>query len=339
MHIAAAALKWHPTSDALLGMHKEGTQALKDSAGLHIHDHLTSVSTGELTRSAAIVKEIRYLHTSQGVLDLQRKAQMRSSALVMLSKTPEQQRALEKHAGPMPDDFCITYIDTQQLPIGCDPTVSFKVLYDGSERILVWWMGLFSTWSPQQTVAGSASCHDPMLDPADPHVTRNMTSQRHAHLSDVPQGSVRFMKRSGCSGRSNTLVSFSDVPQHALPLPSHGVHVAVNFVDLGVLAETLIAQQQDTNENVSEVAAVHSKSTGSLKWVGVEQSSFCCAKTLVILQLIRRGADAGNIAQVFTPLRPGIHRTSRITSARFSKRPATFQGIQYCSPTLNSTVE
>lgn len=88
---------------------------------------------------------------------------------------------------------------------------------------------------------------------------------------------------------------FSSVPQHALPIQRGDKHVAVGFVDLGVLAETLAAQhaQQQRGEGKSKCS-----DKLPLRWVGVEKSSFCCAKALVIVRMIQDGAAADCVVQV-----------------------------------------
>ena len=102
-------------------------------------------------------------------------------------------------------------------------------------------------------------------------------------------------------------MSFSEVPQHALPISPHSRHVAVNFVDLGVLEETLIAHE---HQAAPDSACMCQAPDAVLTWVGMERSAFVCAKTLVILHMVRRGSTAANVVQVHSPLVPPIPPTT-----------------------------
>lgn len=240
-----------------------------------------------------------------GEVDLQLQACRYRCSLSQMCMKPQILRKSEKTAGLLPEDFCSAYVDSQQLPVGCDPIVSFKVLYEGFSMAFACWTFILDTIPELGLNGASTPGHSPedYLDPmhlrGDNHCERNLTAGRLTHLKDVPQGSVRFAKRTGVRGSTNSLMSFSDTCQHALPIPAHSMHVGVNFVDLGVLAETLIAHQQLNEEETSNTHPIDSSSRPDiLQWVGIESSSFCCAKTLVIMQMFRRGAAAGNVVQV-----------------------------------------
>lgn len=300
MHIAGEGLKWHPTSVSLRKVHQRASEVLKDRAGLQINN-----LDSDLTLSSSISKEIGSMKTRDGFLDLQEQAHIRQSVLVVICSHPKELKDLERCAGPVPDDFCATYIDSQILPVGCDPKESFKVLCEGTVVSFSWWSGILQT-KPVNSIfsmvlkspVGPQDWQDPMQMRIDPYSARSVSAERVAHFSDVEQGGVKFVKRDfSCSYDCHK--SFSDVPQHALPIPALGMHVAVNFVDLGELAETLIAQQQKASD--LQPGEVGHSSVDMLRWVGVEKSSFCCAKTLVIIQMLRRGADAGHVVQVPSP--------------------------------------
>lgn len=118
----------------------------------------------------------------------------------------------------------------------------------------------------------------------------DMTPAHKQWLKKAPNGSVRFLERKAF--HSNLLTRFSDVAQHPLPIPEGGTHVAVGFLDLGVLAETLFVHQSEKRGDAQEAQQP------PLRWVGVEQSSHCCARALVILNMIQRGVDPAHIVQV-----------------------------------------
>lgn len=92
-------------------------------------------------------------------------------------------------------------------------------------------------------------------------------------------------------------------------------HVDVGFVDLGVLAETVAAQQKLLTAELKEGASYTSDQAGSLweqagvrlRWVGVEASPSCCAKVLVIVEMIKQGAACENIVQVRACMNACLH--------------------------------
>lgn len=322
--LAAVGLEWHPESAALQKVHKNASDKLGDVARLQILSNLSVTAPSETTRYAEISKDIV---SFPAVLGLQVNFKSAADYLRKVVSSPESLRQSETRGGAFPDEYCRTFLDSQVLPAGCNPVVSFKLLYGGSYWACTKWLSLIrkipyiyranAMETSMQTSGGDP--HDPIHASDAPYMEHHMAAQRRRHLSDVPQGSVKFTKRAEGRDVPNRL-SFSDVPQHALPIPEQGMHVAVNFVDLGVLAETLIEHQR--NEDYVSDRNTDSKGACMLKWVGVEQSSFACAKVLVIVQMMQRGSDAGNIVQV---------RSSQISFAihmlHFSRRSSSYKCV------------
>lgn len=67
-------------------------------------------------------------------------------------------------------------------------------------------------------------------------------------------------------------------------------HVAVGFVDLGTLLFCILKGSAGDDE-------AEARPPAPLRWVGVEMSPYCVAKTLVVEQLIRSGAPTRDILQ------------------------------------------
>lgn len=117
----------------------------------------------------------------------------------------------------------------------------------------------------------------------------HVTPERQQWLWEGPIGSISRAVKAPHHNHAELLQSFNNAAEHPLPIPAEGVHVAVGFVDLGVLAETLAAHQKQQSEH----------GQGScLKWVGIEKSAFCCAKMLVVSHMLQQRMDAHTIAQV-----------------------------------------
>lgn len=85
-------------------------------------------------------------------------------------------------------------------------------------------------------------------------------------------------------------------------IPVGGVRVAIGFVDLGVLAETLAkhqkAQQEEGENQGASGQVIDGAPAACMQWVGVEETAFHCAKALVIVQMCLQGASADNIVQM-----------------------------------------
>lgn len=84
------------------------------------------------------------------------------------------------------------------------------------------------------------------------------------------------------------------------------MHVDVGFVDLGVLAETVLAlhkrlsveMNSGSSDESGEPESVWAQAGFQLRWVGIDASAFCCAKVLVIVEMMMQGAAAESVVQV-----------------------------------------
>jgi hypothetical protein len=127
--------------------------------------------------------------------------------------------------------------------------------------------------------------------------------------------------------------SFVNAPSRTEMLSFGSTHVAIGFVDLGGLAAacTMMAAREPIMEEIADLgltSAGTSSSSGSsggsgrtggssgsvkaqflqnllgkirskpLCWVGYEQSAYCVAKTLVVLQMVEQGATVDELLQV-----------------------------------------
>lgn len=352
MYLAAEGLKRHPMCVMMKGIHKQASELFRDPGRAQFNNpfapgraqfynpfaHLSDSCDSDFSRSAAIVKGLGVYQASQNFLDPHFKAIMNDSYLALTTAKPADVRDVEAYSGPRPEEFCSKYFDSQMLPVSCDTFVSFKMLHQCSSWTFCWWFKLASNSpavQPREDSDVARQHHldslDPMPTSADNHGMRNFRDPRHTNFSDIPLGSVRFVKRSSCGAGTSSLMSFSDVPQHAMQIPVHGMHVAVNFTDLGVLAETVITQQQK-NEELDSQPSLDTNCVRMLQWVGVEQCSFSCAKTLVILQMLRRGANVGNIVQVAFPLHASVLQGGHIGSSDMF--PEGMEGIHTCLHSL-----
>lgn len=230
---------------------------------------------------------------------------------------------LEKAGGVMPDNFGHSFLDSQPLPPGCNKQVAGKLLEAGSSDAVEHWMALSqerlkdhmsdpeyikmqaellatnlkgSGLTPDDM--GTIRSDDPLGSVADHSFcklrVRDCTKARDLWFTHAPIGTLNIADRPGVS--TGLHPPFADVVQHALPIAAGGVHVAVGFVDLGVLAETLAVQQEEEERADGEKGG--GDKVAKLQWVGVEQSAFCCAKTLVVVQMLKWGVDPDHIVQV-----------------------------------------
>jgi hypothetical protein len=128
--------------------------------------------------------------------------------------------------------------------------------------------------------------------------------------------------------------SFVNAPSRTEMLSFGSTHVAIGFVDLGGLAAacTMMAAREPMMEEIADLGLMSagsssngssggsggtgsSSGSGSVKaqflqnllgtirgkplcWVGYEQSAYCVAKTLVLLQMVEQGAAVDEVLQV-----------------------------------------
>lgn len=207
----------------------------------------------------------------------------------------------------MVPDFDTAFLKTQKMPPGCNVPKAAGLLFDGASHAFALWVAATKRMEQedeknpseklrQPGLAGELQDNDPLSRSNSKLIPRrlggwDMGRDRIEWWADDSNiGDVHFAKRTGFNDEFRS--SFSNTVQHALRIAAGGVHVAVGFLDLGVLAETLAAQQHAQRAQL-EMAC--------MRWVGVEQSAFCCARTLVIVQMLQGGADAALIVQVRYP--------------------------------------
>lgn len=140
---------------------------------------------------------------------------------------------------------------------------------------------------------------------------RSAVKERLFWWRNAPIGDVSHFIRSTYHSTRVQLQSFCNVQQHALPIRPHGssqhVHVAVGFVDLGELAETLGQWQSESGgeaglEGSESGAAAMRLDCGSrrtsVKWVGYEASAHACALAMVIAQMLKDEVPVDSVVQV-----------------------------------------
>jgi hypothetical protein len=102
--------------------------------------------------------------------------------------------------------------------------------------------------------------------------------------------------------------SFANVPAQKDAMTFGTTHVAVGFVDLGMLLYALYDQPVDLGE--------------PLRWVGYEMSAYACAKTMVITQMLLQGAPTDSILEVCRQVALGAEErlsSSEIDSPRLGR--------------------
>lgn len=109
----------------------------------------------------------------------------------------------------------------------------------------------------------------------------------------APIGDVDLQHRQVYHAARDHIAAFSNVAQHALPIESGGVHVAVGFLDLGELAETVRAWR------ASRAAA-----QCALAWHGFDASAHACANSAVIARMLEAPEATDDILQVRASARP-----------------------------------
>ena len=147
---------------------------------------------------------------------------MRRLALEQLTQQkPQKLRSIERLVGPMPDDFCKSFLGGQVLPAGCTGAAVSKILCEGSSRAFETWQTLFHASPSARCVSGPAAGSEHSnpgdLGPPDPMqfagegVRRpgETSPERLRWFKDAPIGAVNFVKR--VTYPENALASFSNV--------------------------------------------------------------------------------------------------------------------------------
>ena len=210
---------------------------------------------------------------------------------MMQTKHRERYRRLEREYGPKPSDFATRFV-CSQLPAGCDAAACHKKLQSGYVDAMSIWVTELGAVIAQDTVGieGWADAHDPVAGGATPRQifarVRNKT-ERLPWWGNAPIGAVDFGLHKVYHSLAEVLTCFSNVEQHAYPIPPGGQHCAVGFGDLGELAETLLAwQEQPSHEGCT------------LKWDGFDSSAHACARVPVLVQMMKDRARVECVAQV-----------------------------------------
>eukprot|EP01034_Spumella_vulgaris_P023120 gene23120-29313_t len=110
----------------------------------------------------------------------------------------------------------------------------------------------------------------------------NITEKLKEFSCTAQMGDV-FFEDSLASYDHSLLQSMSNATTRAQFFSWGDTHVAVGFVDLGSLFHAMFDNYPDS---------------GALKWVGYEASAYCVAKTRVVAEMMRIGADVTSVLQV-----------------------------------------
>lgn len=109
-------------------------------------------------------------------------------------------------------------------------------------------------------------------------------------------GDVDWRSHVPYARREHRVISFANVVNFALPVAAPAdaaapaVHVAAGFIDLGFLAQTLVAWHREK-----------APAACALRWVGYDASMFVCAKAQVLLHMLTHGAAEDAVLQACTP--------------------------------------
>lgn len=311
-------LRLSPDDPQLLALHQELTEMLeKVSASAALYN------AGKSIAQQAIEAEM------QGRLDQSTGIAMMETTRRMMESRAAMTAAAAKVVGPMPGPFDELYRDAGLLPAGCDARKCLEHLAGGAKDAYWSWTTLAqpllvagSATHPGPSRGGRRPAGIPRMDPLggqdNPVVSPGTLSVRLAGEADgrrfwwrhAPIGSIAFRLLASCSYHDGNekVQSFCNVQQHGLPLHTgltgRHVHVAVGFVDLGEVAETVIEDGRRGGQR-------------ELQWHGFEASGHACALTLVITQMLRADAPVDSVVQV-TRLSCGCGRLLRCVPCRLS---------------------
>ena len=214
-------------------------------------------------------------------------ARMRAQIETMSLMQPSKLRELERVAGPMPPKFDAAFLSRRGLPPACDGPSCRNVIAQAAGDAFGSWM---------TTAVGSKS--DEVLDPVGgvtnsgihegKLLVRLRDLDRVSWWSRAQVGDVDFSHRQPYHSGVEQLATFCNVVQRALPVAPGGVHVAVGFVDLGELAETISAW----------LLGGTSAGDCNLKWVGIDASAHACARTAVLVRMLQQGSSCDSVMQV-----------------------------------------
>lgn len=221
-------------------------------------------------------------------------------ALKEFGKTnPNMLRYVRMWLGPEPVQLDEAFVQDEAIPEGCVEGSCMQHLALTAASTFRNWMGaaeaiiLVLARGGSEALANVSSelpLEDPLGGEDNPDVDSLKLMQRLRRTDRVRWwesariGAVDFSARLPFhAGEKEHIANYGNTPQYALPMHAGGVHVAVGFVDLGELAETLLARDSDL---------------GGLRWVGYEASAHAVAKTRVVLCMLRQGAPEDSVVQV-----------------------------------------
>jgi tetratricopeptide (TPR) repeat protein len=197
---------------------------------------------------------------------------------------PDKVKVEEQQAGPRVPPFHEHFLASRGVPPSCDVQICHKVLskaFGTSVMLRMLHCG---------TQAGGSQMHDPCLDEVSSvdkilHLPRYRSRSHRAWLGAAHRGDISFRETAyPYHAGLAQLAPFCNRPNLPLPMVG-GVHVAVGFVDLGDLAESLCSFGGEG-------------SWRPLHWIGIDSSAYACACSSVVRAMLQQECPVDHIVQV-----------------------------------------
>lgn len=257
-------------------------------------DELTPAKYGSLAPHDAIRAQTAGRDVAAYIHDA---AESRRALRTFGKTNPNMLRYVRLWLGTEPAQLDEVFLRDEALPEGCREGACMQHLALTAASTFWNWMNaaeaiilvLARGGGDALAAAAEVPLEDPLGGEDNPGVGSMELAQRLRRTDRVAWwraarvGDVDFSARLPFHDDKEIVANFGNTAQRALPMRAGGVHVAVGFVDLGVLAETLVARGGEL---------------GGLQWIGYDASAHAVAKTRVVLCMLRRGSADDSIVQV-----------------------------------------